>query len=328
MHNEGVIDENGKQIIPINYIKIEGNGYGFFVVYDYADAYIFNTKGEMQNKVPYDFVEINTNRNATKRFTRAQRTIKGTPIIYEYLWLDENGKEINTKFYGPYIESYNRAIDDHPFITQQTAYIESKPKNEFYSSIDFNENTKMKKNVFLNNNGEVVLNTNDFKNINYLNGNLFIITKNDNKKYLSNDKGEEVTDFAWNKIDALFSCNEKSIMSCNYDVSVLNFYMYNKKENSAKRIINIGMEDSVKIDKINIAYNKYYIITAKDYKKKQYISLIYDSNGKLLLKDETGIYKTDDKNNTLIKYINGDKNESIFLTYLDENLKPYSFITE
>ena len=33
-HREGVIDENGKEIIPLKYDKIKGNGFGFFAVYD------------------------------------------------------------------------------------------------------------------------------------------------------------------------------------------------------------------------------------------------------------------------------------------------------
>ena len=133
----------------------------------------------------------------------------------------------------------------------------------------------------------------------------------------------------WNSNDEIYSANEKSILTVEYNYGLaINFYEYNNTENKITLAERATYDAGIKLDKIITAYNKYYVVTAKNTLKQQYETFIYSTQGKLILKDDAAIYKLDDDKKMLVKYLVGANYTELYLPYLDENLKPYSIIKD
>jgi hypothetical protein len=330
MHSEGVIDENGKQIVPNNYAKIKANGFGFFIAEDYADYYIFNTKGEMLNKLPYSYIDNNNDRNSIKKYTKAERTLKGTPSKYEFLFLDLYGKEMNTKFYSVPKESVYASVSKHPFKTQSIDFIFSNSNEDFYSNIECTPDAKMKKNVVLNNDGVVIINSDEYKNIKQLCENYLIATTNEGLEMIIDSKGNKIQTEGLISINKLYTLDGKTFFEHDPANKKLRVALLQNNKLAFSPMIGFGLKDSLFVDELSTAYNKYFLVKAIDYKVRQYVCYIYDENGKFIMKDESGLYKFDTDGKILIKYLVGDKSkkDELYLTYLDENLKPYSIIKE
>lgn len=122
---------------------------------------------------------------------------------------------------------------------------------------------------------------------------------------------------------------KKSILTVEYNYGLaINFYEYNNNENKITLAERATYDAGIKLDKVITAYNKYYVVIAKNMLKLQYETFIYSTQVKLILKDDAAIYKLDDDKKILIKYLVGANHTELYLTYLDENLKPYSIIKE
>lgn len=321
-HREGVIDENGKEIIPLKYDKIKGNGYGFFAVYDNDDIYLYSTKGKMLNKVPYSFIDIKATEDVSKRITKAQRKLQGTPTIYENILLDVNGIEIGKPFYTK--------DSKHPFdLYAADDYIFKNRQIDIFKTKECVDDSKMKIDVIIDNRGKIIFNTDEDRFHRFLNAGLWYVINKDDSKFLINTINDKKLALKWNSNDEIYSADENSILTVEYNYGLaINFYEYNNTENKITLAERATYDAGIKLDKVITAYNKYYVVTAKNKVKLQYETFIYNTQGKLILKDDAAIYKLDDDKKMLIKYLAGANYTELYLTYLDENLKPYSFIID
>lgn len=355
---EGVVDENGKIIVAVKqYQKVKSNGSLFFVsdnMFTYYD--VFNKKGEQLNKENYIEVDISgSGSEGKKQLSLAQRKLKDAKAVYELIFLNPLGKAVGQPLFytskegrSPFILTYfGSAISkkEYDLFTDKLCSEKNKLKkiivvngegkiiintddytevNEIGDGLFSATASDAKRNMVINNKGEVFINTTEYKNFKIAGENLFTAIGNDGKKYLLNNKVEIVGNVGIMQRDQVYRNSLTNFMIHKKDIRKLFFYNYDVAEGKSKAAEFVQMEPGIEIDFVDTAFGKYYLARIADKKKNQYASYIYDNNGNLVLKSEDGIWMY--KVGFLIKYIENSKREKLYLGYYDADLKPYSVI--
>ncbi|MFC4262714.1 hypothetical protein ACFOWM_07490 [Ferruginibacter yonginensis] len=358
---EGVVDENGKQIITkelyqyiYNFSKdcfIAKNNYNNTV-------FIYDKKGKKTNTTSYDEIEFNAGRNS---FAIGYTLIDKTKGIYEGSFINSKGKTVGTKFYYLSGNKFNNA-----FFCTSSGFAIKKQSTKIYGKKECTEADKLSETYVVNADGKVIIKKADINNIKEITSGVFsafndstsITTLYDNNGneilktslYTIKDVCGNNLFFAINKVDAkcyfINNKTEKLVNEASFKYDVVRRYMENKgfiiyNRNTNKLIFNIynaltgkstGAEQvdlgaGISVDDIAIPLGDYYLVKVIDKNKNQYATYIYDVTGKLIQKSEDGLWMNGN-NNTYIKYTLNSKGEKYYIGYYDSKLQPYSIIKD
>jgi hypothetical protein len=357
---EGVVDENGKEIIKqIRYQYINRNAKECFIATNGYDGYkyIYDLKGNKLNTKSYDEIEVGTGK---KQLLVGYNLVDKTKNIYELIFINSVGKEVGEHLF--YIKQYEQlnSFDFNPYngiaIKRKEATLfykkecdeASKINNQIVvtqdgkiilndkSLVDTKESTNnllvtksedLKTTTLYNYSGKVAFTTNAFTNIEIKDDNLFFATDTaDKRKYFINNKGEKLVNGAVFHYTNLIRSNAgNGFLVYKKEYNKLFFNTYNAKTGVSKFGEQFEMESGITVNDISAGGGKYYLVNVADNNKKQYATYIYDITGKLIQKSEDGLWMYND--GFFIKYTFNKKGDKMYIGYYDNDLKPYSIIT-
>ena len=356
---EGVVDENGKEIIKqtiyqnISYSTKEC----FVATNDYEGyKYIYDLKGNKLNTKSYDQLEIG---NGKKQLIIAFNKIEKNKNVYEVIFINALGKEvgqhlfcvINGEYFNPFeFTNTNLAIKkkdvslfknklcdeagriSNSIVVNQDGKIIIDEKNvvdikEIKNNLITPKSEDLKTTTFYNSNGSLLFTTKAFTNVDFLGTNLFFATDTlDGKKYFVNGKGEKLVNGASFTASNWIKYNEGTgFLIYKKEYNKLFFNTYNAKSGVSKFGEQVVLETGILVNDIATTNGKYYLVNVTDNNKKQYATYIYDITGNLVQKSENGLWMYVDEQ--FIKYTLNSKNDKFYIGYYDNDLKPYSIVS-
>ena len=361
--NYGVVDENGKAIIPIvNYQNIKSTADGIFIaINDYESTkFIYNKTGTKLNEKTFDNIDFST---SVPSIISVYNNIDKTNFIYEINFINAGGKVLGEKLY------YKNKIADkfyEPFNYDRNGLAISKKEYPLYSNKLCDSASMVTNTIVLNKAGKKVFNSNDISSIDAVNNNLLKVTSKDNKtmtlldfegniifktgefiidevldknlffardktegkSYFINNKGEKLVNGASFVKNSFIRClKNKGFLIFKSEYNKLFFNTYDANTGKSNFGEQFELEKGIKLEDISIPSGNFYLVKIADMNKKQYATYIYDITGKLVQKSEDGLWMNGD-NGTYIKYTFNKNGEKMYIGYYDADLKPYSIIKE